>query len=176
MAIYLEFDGIQGTVKDPDRSQLPYDPAFTGGVRVAMSGVGGVWKTTNFGDSGLAIAKIRVLDLPAGQDSIDSRDANAANRAKVIIGSRKGGGTFTLTFNGETTGRALDLAKVNKLKQIAASGRRIPRMELIFTDLQNRSVLRYRLENVSFNGVSAGRGVSRHEHFTLNYSKIERAL
>lgn len=179
MPIYIEYEGIKGNVTytagnggvwkttnfprgETARSSgvFAYDSAFRGGVHVAVGG--GLGKTGTgtlvFGGSNaIEVSRIIFANAPAGLNFIDSRDANAVSKARMIIGAQRSGRTIELVFNGA----AHNFWKINKLKQIAASGRRIPLMKLVVVDSSNQTCVAVELENCLISSYSiSGHGGS----------------
>jgi hypothetical protein len=181
MPIFIKYEGVKGNVTE-------------------NNGNGGVWKTTNFLTGGSArssvgsvyggflggvyvatsdlystgaieVSRITFPNAPVGLGFIDSRDANAVSKARTIIGARRSSGTCLLTFDSQVTGAAHNFRKINNLKQLAASGRRIPAMTFLISDNSNSQFMAYKLKDVLVSSYQTS-GTSSGE-ISLNFSKIE---
>lgn len=189
----MQIDGIKGKVDAPaggmnvcmGDGSVRFIRYSVSDARVATvngnetRGRGGVLTTSgNFSSAvpnAIEIARISLPDSPSGFDSVDSHQADAAIKVRMLFDATRGAGAA----NGVvvSVSKAAKMRSSNNLKQIGLGMHwRIPALKLLVMDGGNSNVAAIELENVLVSSwqTSAVNGSDvPAESLSLNFTKIK---
>jgi hypothetical protein len=118
----------------------------------------------------IEVSSISSPKSPAYSMVIDGRDANAANKARIMFETNRTGGTFTLAFNGQVSGAANQIRGLNNLRQIAVSGSTIPLIKILVGSGGNSNRVEIEMKDCLVSSWSNGVGASI--SLSINFTKV----